>query len=313
MIVTRKLQRKSCSITRQKNAFLYKILIACITAGLFSISSGTTVFAQELGTSGTQTTLNQTDDADYTDEIQIQSSDTAISSESSDTTGEDQNLTLEDGYYIGEDGQVYYDESKIVVEDPMIEDITEADEEEISEEVGEDQTLEDAIKAAIKAAKTESPKDTKKTENKTVNKATYSEADLRLLTCLVYAEAGGQSYKGMVAVANVVLNRVKSDVYWNANTIKEVVYDHKWAVQFSVTIKSSKTGLSPLDKALNSYDTGKYNSSMTIAIKAAKAALEGTNNIGNYLCFTNKRAASSIKRKYPDYQIIGDHIFYRTK
>jgi Cell wall hydrolyses involved in spore germination len=61
----------------------------------------------------------------------------------------------------------------------------------------------------------------------------YSESDLRLLACLVYAEAGNQSYKGMLAVANVVLNRVKSPVFAHANTIEEVIYDNKWTVQFT--------------------------------------------------------------------------------
>ena len=71
-----------------------------------------------------------------------------------------------------------------------------------------------------------------------------------MLACLVYAEAGNQSYEGMLAVANVVLNRVKSDAYWHVDTIKEVIYDKKWAVQFAVTVKNKK-GVSSSDKALN--------------------------------------------------------------
>lgn len=150
--------------------------------------------------------------------------------------------------------------------------------------------------------------------------ATYSKWDLRLLSSLVYAEAGNQSYKGMLAVANVVLNRVDSKAYWHVDTVREVIYDRKWAVQFSVTIKNRKTGISPLGSALKAYDTGDFGTknalaeqeALTKAIKASKAALEGTNNIGKYLCFTNKNGASSIKRKYTNYKTIGDHIFYRT-
>lgn len=209
---------------------------------------------------------------------------------------EDPSLTDEvpEGYeiYIDEQGQVYYLEIE--------------PEEEIIEESGEDSTdevsePEDIIEPA---------------------KSTYSEKDLRLLACLIYAEAGNQSYNGMLAVANVVLNRAKSDVYSHVNTIEEVIYDKKWNVQFSVTIKSSKTGLSLMDKALKSYDTGEFSGSnpeaekkaMDKATKAAKAALQGKNNIGDYLCFrVNNKYASSIKKKYSDYKIIGDHIFYRTK
>ena len=47
-------------------------------------------------------------------------------------------------------------------------------------------------------------------------------ADHRLLARLVYAEARGESYKGQVAVAAVVLNRVASSEF--PNTISGVIY-----------------------------------------------------------------------------------------
>jgi spore germination cell wall hydrolase CwlJ-like protein len=125
----------------------------------------------------------------------------------------------------------------------------------------------------------------------------------------------------MLAVANVVLNRVKSDAYWHVNTVEQAIYDRKWSVQFGVTVKNSKTGTSMMDKALKLYDTRKFTGAnpeaqkkaLNKAIKAAKAALSGKNNIGNYLCFQNKYSAKSIKKRYSDYRIIDDHIFYRTK
>lgn len=155
-----------------------------------------------------------------------------------------------------------------------------------------------------------------------VKKATYTKKELRLLSCLVYTEAGNQSDEGMLAVANVVLNRVKSSVYGHVNTIKEVIYDKMWNVQFSVTKKNKKTGKSMLDNALLAYDTGVYTGknpaaekrAMDRAIEAAKAALNGENVIGDYLCFrVNNKDAKNIKSKYKDYKILGDHIFYRTK
>ncbi len=158
-------------------------------------------------------------------------------------------------------------------------------------------------------------------EEKDDEEVTVSAKDLRLLACLVYSEAGNQNYEGMLAVANVVLNRVKSDAYWHVNTVEQVIYDRKWSVQFGVTIKNSKTGTSMIDKALKLYDTRKFTGAnpeaqkkaLNKAIKAAKAALSGKNNIGSYLCFQNKYSAKSIKRRYSDYRIIDDHIFYRTK
>lgn len=52
--------------------------------------------------------------------------------------------------------------------------------------------------------------------------ATIISADHRLLSKLVYAEARGEPYKGQVAVAAVVLNRVSSASF--PNTISGVIY-----------------------------------------------------------------------------------------
>lgn len=49
-----------------------------------------------------------------------------------------------------------------------------------------------------------------------------SSSDLHLLACLVYGEARGESYTGKVAVAAVVLNRVKNSAF--PNTIAGVIY-----------------------------------------------------------------------------------------
>ncbi len=228
---------------------------------------------------------------------------------------------LVDGYevYIDEQGQVFYVEKE--PEEPVITEVIEdePDEEPVAAPVAEPEpepvTEPTPKQEPVKVAET-----TKKVEK--AAKPSYSEKDLRLLSCLIYAEAGNQSYKGMLAVANVVLNRVKSPVYSHCNTIKEVIYDKKWSVQFAVTVKSKKTGLSMLDKALAAYDSGKFTGgnpeaekqAMNKAIKAAKAALGGENNIGSYLCFNAvNKSPKRIKKQYPDYKIIGDHIFYRTK
>ena len=56
----------------------------------------------------------------------------------------------------------------------------------------------------------------------TAASATILSADHRLLSKLVYAEARGETYKGQVAVAAVVLNRVASASF--PNTISGVIY-----------------------------------------------------------------------------------------
>ena len=312
---------KACRIDN----FIYKIYIVLTLTLIFSIGTTISAYASELTDTSAGAAGNDAAAADL-----------GTAAEDSDDTL-DEGIALDKVYEDGQDG-VYYIDPDAETEEPVITDIPEEDAEEtvdpkaetVTEDAeGNDETdpvnkedkseKEDSKKQDTKAQSTKAQ--AKSTKTAAVKKPSYSEADLRLLSGLIYAEAGGQSYNGMLAVANVVLNRAKSSVYWHANTVKEVIYDRKWSVQFSVTIKNKKTGLSSLDKALKYYDTRKFTGgnpeaekkAMERAVKAAKAALEGKNNIGNYLCFTNKRGTSSIKKKYPDYKIIGDHIFYRTK
>lgn len=265
--------------------FTKKLLTTLIATVLLSTIFGATAFASELDTVNSLTEQSTTEASGDT-----LSSDNNIVTNTDDTlvqevaTGDNLDLLLEEGYYLDEQGELCYEEPD--KEDTAVEDTEEAKDEEVATE-----------------------------------KPSYSEKDLRLLACLVYSEAGNQNYNGMLGVANVVLNRAKSDVYGHVDTVEEVIYDNKWSVQFAVTIKGKSSGLSMLDKALKLYDSRKFTGSnpeaqkkaMNKAIKAAKAALQGNNNIGDYLCFQNKRSASSIKRKYSDYEIVDDHIFYRTK
>ena len=62
------------------------------------------------------------------------------------------------------------------------------------------------------------------------SKAKYTKAELQYLTAIIYCEAGNQPQKGKIAVANVVLNRVKNKRY--PNTVKGVIYQK---YQFSPT------------------------------------------------------------------------------
>lgn len=139
----------------------------------------------------------------------------------------------------------------------------------------------------------------KETEVKYQEGVSYSQDELRLLACLVHAEAGTQSYEGKLAVANVVLNRVNSSKY--PDTIKAVIYQ---SGQFSVANSGS------LSKQLANFDN--YNSSsQKLSIKAAKAALEGANNIGSRLYFHSYRAAVKKGYEKKDNSVkLGDHLFW---
>jgi spore germination cell wall hydrolase CwlJ-like protein len=293
-----------------------KLLVILFAVTMLSIYGSSTAYGAITDTAATQTAQDT-----VTEDISNKVTDSMQPSESTIDDTEAAEDAPKDNVYVDELGQVYVDGQKvdeqgqIIEEDPLTEDS-------VVVEDKEDQNTDQSKNNNKKNEKKDSSD--KASDSKDVPaaaKPSYSQKDLRLLASLIYAEAGNQSYNGMLAVANVVLNRVKSNVYWHVTTIKDVVYDRKWSVQFSVTIKNKKTGSSMLDRALKLYDSGTFTGSnmseeeklMCKAIKAAKAALEGENNIGNYLCFTNKRYSGGIKKHYPDYRIIGDHIFYRTK
>ena len=105
-----------------------------------------------------------------------------------------------------------------------------------------------------------------------------------MLAALVECEAGGESYEGQLAVASVVVNRVKSGSF--PNTISGVIYQ---GGQFS-PVASGRFAV-VLAKGANGSCT-----------KAAGAALSGNTNI-NALFFC--RASSGVEGT-----VIGNHVFY---
>ena len=126
----------------------------------------------------------------------------------------------------------------------------------------------------------------------TANRAafTFSDEDIYLLACLVYEEAGGEPYEGKLAVANVVLNRYLAGY---GDTLTEIIYAKN---QFS----TAKSGV--LDKRL---EKGPSDS----CVRAAKEAVAGVNNIGDYCHFiTTEKANYSL---YYQYTILHNHCFYK--
>ena len=75
------------------------------------------------------------------------------------------------------------------------------------------------------------------------NTTSSSNSDLNLLAKLVYAESRGEPYQGQVAVASVVLNRVKNSSF--PNTIAGVIYQ---AGAFSV-VSDGQINLTPNETA----------------------------------------------------------------
>lgn len=118
---------------------------------------------------------------------------------------------------------------------------------------------------------------------------TYTEAEFNLLAKIVQVESGYEGYEGQLAVANVILNRVKSNKF--PATIKEVIYSGK---QFP----PAHNGL--LDKSVPNKSV----------LKATKDAMNGKNNIGDAVYFFNPKVTSgSFWSSLTTVADVGNHRF----
>lgn len=116
----------------------------------------------------------------------------------------------------------------------------------------------------------------------------YSYDELMLLARLVYAEAAGEPYVGKVAVAAVVLNRVKSPLF--PDTIAGVIYE-PW--QFSCVG----------NWMFNSYPSSD-------CIQAAKDALAGWDPTGGAIYYFNYHTVwNQWLWSKPISGYIGNHLF----
>ncbi|MFV0466569.1 MAG: cell wall hydrolase [Lachnospiraceae bacterium] len=113
---------------------------------------------------------------------------------------------------------------------------------------------------------------------------TASDSDLAMLAAIVECEAGGESYEGQLAVASVVINRVRSGSF--PNSISGVIYQ---GGQFS-PVASGRFAVVLARGASAS------------ARQAASQAISGQLNISAlYFCRNNGEVAGTV---------IGNHVFY---
>lgn len=121
----------------------------------------------------------------------------------------------------------------------------------------------------------------------------YRSDEIYWLSRIIEAEAGGEPFKGKIAVGNVVLNRMRSPEY--PSTIYGVIFDFRYGTQFTPA-----------------YTGTIYNTPSKDSIIAAKICLEGYDVSDGALFFFNPRIATSFwissTRKYAF--SIGDHDFY---
>lgn len=149
----------------------------------------------------------------------------------------------------------------------------------------------------------------KKDEKKAI--ISYNEEEFKILACVIYLEAGDQPFKGKVAVANAILNRVQDKAF--PETIKKVVHHRAYGYyQFGLARPGGK-----LEKALKVYGKRKIawqKKAEEESVKAAKAALFGEREIPENLCFfvmKNSAPGKRYRKNKPGGVIIADHYFYK--
>lgn len=133
------------------------------------------------------------------------------------------------------------------------------------------------------------------------NPTLMSDEDYDTLLRIVEAEAGNEDIKGRVLVANVIMNRVKSEDF--PNTVTEVVWDNSDGVpQFSPTYDGRINEVAVSDETR----------------EAVKQALKGTDYSEGALFFIQKSAAEEHNVKWFEKDLkrlfkYGVHEFYTYK
>ena len=156
--------------------------------------------------------------------------------------------------------------------------VTETEKENVVEENKEtkkEETKKEETKKATKTTTAKKATTTKKTTTKTTavtpktTNVSYTKEQLRLLSSLIFCEAGSEPYAGKVAVGIVVMNRVSSKSF--PSTLSNVIYQK---YQFGPVRNGS------LNKALANYDAGRFTTkNHKECIEAAKAALSGVKSV----------------------------------
>jgi len=128
-----------------------------------------------------------------------------------------------------------------------------------------------------------------------LTRASYSSTDLYWMSRIIHAEAEAESYNGKVAVGNVILNRVRSNLF--PNTVKEVIFEYYQGIpQFS-----------PVEEGTI------YNTPSDTSIQAAKDAFNGVKPVGTSTYFFNPDKATGkwIVDNKTYVMRIDNHVFYK--
>ncbi|MBQ8747907.1 MAG: cell wall hydrolase [Clostridia bacterium] len=121
----------------------------------------------------------------------------------------------------------------------------------------------------------------------------YVEDELYWLSRIIYAEAGAEPFDGQIAVGNVVLNRVREEIF--PSNIYDVIFDRKYGVQFTPTANGMI-----------------YREPSEESVIAAKICLEGYSISYEILYFINAALAENfwVPQNRPYVMTISGHDFY---
>ena len=136
-------------------------------------------------------------------------------------------------------------------------------------------------------------------ENEMGEDETYTADELAVLQRIVEAEAGGEDEKGKLLVANVILNRVRSEEF--PNSISEVVFQQSNGVTQFSPVKNGR-----LDMVTVSEETK----------NAVERALQGEDLSEGALFFAARRYAKKSSMKWFDENLTflfqhGGHEFFK--
>ncbi len=139
-----------------------------------------------------------------------------------------------------------------------------------------------------------------KTKQPAKENTMLTEENIRLLSALIFCEAGSEPYAGKVAVGIVIVNRMNSKEF--PDSLEKVVYQKG---QFT----PARSGA--LSKVLKKYDKGSFNEQNHLdSVQAAVEVLEGRDsvtlkgknvNMNSYLFFSTHMKNCRLK--------IGNHKF----
>ena len=134
-----------------------------------------------------------------------------------------------------------------------------------------------------------------------------SEAEMEMLTAMIYCESRGEPYEGQLAVGYVIMNRIRSSKF--PNTLEEVLrqgrqFEPAGSGRFDIVLTAHREGI-PGVISQSEWDS---------CARAAAECVNGTSNVAECLFFRTHapvpQLAENLEAAGVPYWIIQNHIFY---